>query len=250
MGIFRNRSEATAPRRPQPGVLAEGIQLRSAQNANTGFDILEQAINRQRPRHYADLPHLVACGHRWLAASPPPTNVMCFSDPSDDFVAVAAWQGDSDTDFGLFMVGAAGARRDLPIMAQWRAGDPTLAPVGTIPAKSIALTVPPVRPDFAEEIVRTAGFPVTPANVAAMRDIVIELLVIKAQEYISSQSRQLATDFAVRHRQSTDPQTILRDLGDWNGDVLPYIQDLPVRIRAIILRPEGHDNVAARMPRP
>ncbi|GGM82531.1 hypothetical protein ACFFX1_22710 [Dactylosporangium sucinum] len=43
---------------------------------------------------------------------------------------------------------------------------------------------------------------------------------------------------------------ILRDLGTRYTDLLPYIQDLPARIRALILVPESRGNIAARMPQP
>jgi hypothetical protein len=122
--------------------------------------------------------------------------------------------------------------------------------MGLFSKRARPAAVPAVPVDFAEDILDQAGFAATDANVVATRDFFIELLLIKAQEFIGSQSPQQAASFAARHRRTTDPQTILQELGDWDPDVIPYIQDLPARIRALILRPENRVHLADRLPQP
>ena len=110
--------------------------------------------------------------------------------------------------------------------------------------------VPVVPVNFVEDILGHAGFAVTEANVVATRDFFIELLLIKAQQFIGSQSPQQAASFAARHRRTTDPQLILQELGDWDPDVIPYIEDLPDHLRAFILRPDNRVHLAERLPQP
>jgi hypothetical protein len=228
--------------------LSTGLQLHSSRSTDEAFDILEGRLERDQPRSHPELPHVVPCGHRWNGGGPEPERVVCFTADGDEFVVVAAWPLDDGCELGLFVLGAAGADRHVPIVTTWQLADRSLTITGSFPPKSISLTEPPVPADYVEEIVRTAGFATTRANIAAMGEWVIELHLIKAQEYINSQSRQQAARFVADHRGPTDPQTVLRDLGNWNSSVIPHIQDLPVRIRAMLVEPGTHDVVAERLP--
>jgi hypothetical protein len=67
------------------------------------------------------------------------------------------------------------------------------------------------------------------------------MFLIKAQEYIGSQDQRRAARFVEEHRPTPMnaldlPQLILDDLGAWNPGVLPYVQELPYRVRAILLQ--------------
>jgi hypothetical protein len=228
--------------------LSAGLRLRSSLSIEEAFDTLERRLERDEPRKYPELPHVVPCGHRWNGGGPEPERVVCFTVDGDEFVVVAAWPAGDGCELGLFVLGAAGADRHLPIVTTWQLADRSLNITGSFPPKSISMAEPPVRADYAEEVVRAAGFSTTRANVATMSEWLIELHLIKAQEYIGSQSRQQASRFVADHRGPTDPQTVLRDLGNWNTSVIPYIQDLPVRIRAMLLRPEDRDVIAERLP--
>jgi hypothetical protein len=67
------------------------------------------------------------------------------------------------------------------------------------------------------------------------------MFLIRAQEFISSQDAHAAKRFVHDHPaiNRIDPlshlQAILDDLGLWNPQVIPYIQDLPYRARSILV---------------
>jgi hypothetical protein len=63
-------------------------------------------------------------------------------------------------------------------------------------------------------------------------------LLVKAYQFINSQNPRYAQAFVDEHRGMPDLQRILDDLGGWNPGVLPYIQDLPLRLRGLMLEPE------------
>lgn len=66
------------------------------------------------------------------------------------------------------------------------------------------------------------------------------MFLIKAFEYISTEDPQLAERFVDQHRWDGEPfapfyRGVFEDLIAWNPTVLPYIQQLPTRIRALLL---------------
>jgi hypothetical protein len=66
------------------------------------------------------------------------------------------------------------------------------------------------------------------------------MFLLKANQFISSQDARLASRFVDDHQLRPDNaerllQDILDDLAAWNPQVIPYIQELPYRNRAILL---------------
>jgi hypothetical protein len=66
------------------------------------------------------------------------------------------------------------------------------------------------------------------------------MFLIKAHEFISAKNPRAAERFIDDHSWSPgagigQSQSVLNDLAAWNHSVLPYMQDLPARCRAIML---------------
>ena len=99
---------------------------------------------------------------------------------------------------------------------------------------------PRIAESYYSEILTTAGFPLTADNLAATRQMVGEMLLVKAWQFISSQNQHQADTFMRNHTQTglatvASNQKILDDLVAWDRDVAPYIDDLPTRVRRILL---------------
>lgn len=111
-------------------------------------------------------------------------------------------------------------------------------------SKSV-MQAPRVPRAYYTDMLTEAEYPCTPDNIDGLCRQVAELLLIKAQEFISSRSRAQSDAFVRAHRLSGPAtpefnQRILDDLVGWDSDVAPYIDDLPARIRRILLeRREG-----------
>lgn len=90
---------------------------------------------------------------------------------------------------------------------------------------------------------QAVGYPLTPGNRARLAQQLTMMLLIKCQEIISSQEGPRGAErFIETHKRRADrtsltgpPRSALHMLAEWNPGVLPYIQDLPLRYRAMLL---------------
>lgn len=64
---------------------------------------------------------------------------------------------------------------------------------------------------------------------------------LKAYQLISSQDQLLGSRFIEEH-DGASPQQVLEDLGSWDHDVVPYIQDIPGRIKGLLLENTAEGN--------
>jgi hypothetical protein len=199
---------------------------------------LESVLDGYRPRRYEHLPHWVDTGFNWLGSGPAPSRVISGQDAAGDFLLVALWPVGAGTEAGLFPLGSGDDRLGLPIIGHWKMQDPSLTSVGLFPAASVALRAPRIPAGYLETTLQLGGKQPTPDNIAALRDMTAQQMLVKAYQFISSQNERQAQAFVDARRQTTDLQRILDDLGDWDPGVLPYLQDLPLRIRGLMLSPE------------
>jgi hypothetical protein len=104
-----------------------------------------------------------------------------------------------------------------------------------------------VTEEYYRGTLREAGFPESVENLAAMVRMTGEMFLIKAQGFIATQDKRAAEAFVDTHavpspqNYSAWPQDILNDLVSWNPEVSPHIQDLPARVRAILLQTRGSE---------
>lgn len=240
MGIFSKRKGSEQSSSQPVGQLGAGRRLRSERSIAESLETLSEVIASYRPQKYEHLPHFVDCGYVWQAEPPAPQRAICCNDENQDFVLVTLWPIDGGSQAGLFELGGTGS--SSTIIGHWKARDRSLTSIGTVPGGSVALRAPEIPGDFAEHILRTAGYPPTPRNLTATEEMIAQQFLVKAHQFISSQSRPDADRFVAAHRPAGELRTILNDLAAWNPGVLPYIQDLPMRVRAIMLEPDMHSS--------
>jgi hypothetical protein len=215
--------------------IGPGRRMRTELDPDGCEELLEEILSTYRERRYVHLPHHVDCGHEWLGEGPPPDRAVCFTDGQDKWLLLTVRRQGSGSELGLFRLGG-DERETPPVIGHWKMRDQSLLSIGSIPAGSVAITAPRIPADLAEDLVRSAGYPLTAANVAAAATMLEQQFLLKAHQFINSQEPGYADEFVARHR-STGLQEIVRDLAAWNTIVLPYVQDLPWRIRALMLEP-------------
>jgi len=155
---------------------------------------------------------------------------------------VALWSREDGSDVGIFAIQDTESRLiSPPLIENLQRRDESFAPAGHFEDRPMTLAAPVLPKDFSEEIVRTAGYPTSPGNIEVITLQLCEMFMVKAQEFINTSNPAASSRF-VEGRVAGRPmgiallQDILTDLGSWgNHEFLPYIQELPVRCRAILL---------------
>lgn len=238
MGLFSKRQPAA----PAPPILGSGRRLRSALTTKECLATLRAILLDYRAPKYPHLPPYVTPGWDWLG--PPderPTGTVVCEDSNDDFLLVAFWPQASGTELGMFPLGAGDERLSaMPIIGHWKQRDVSLASIGLHPRGLIGLTAPRLPPDFLPKIVTAANVPVTAGNLQAVEQKVSQMLTIKGYELISMSDRPGGDRFVEAHRWYPGAglahcQRILDDMAEAKRAAIPYIQELPMRVRAILL---------------
>lgn len=243
MGLFsprRTREPAAAGSPP----MGSGRKLRTALSLPDALGNLEALLGTYRTPKYRAMPAFHRAGYRWLASDvTEPDAVVSFSDNRDEFMLATFWAGDGATEWGLFPLGGGDDRLvELPLIGNWKMRDRTLSSAGTLPAGMIVLAPPVITEGYLDELLHAGGAAATPRNRAELGLQLAQMLLIKAQEFISSKDPAAASRFVDRHRlagQSPERlmQGILDDLAAAYFGTLPYIQDLPDRFAALLLEP-------------
>jgi hypothetical protein len=253
MGFFKRRGSANDTSRAQtPSIgLGSGRRLRSDLQATdcmatlgsvlTGYGLPASVVDG-KPSKYRT-PY-VAAGWRW-AGSPneEPGSVVSFQDSNQQVLFAAFWPITAGTEIGVFPVGEGDQRLSaLPIIGHWKQQDPSLSSIGVIPTDQVLITPPHVRDEYFVEIVEASGYPLTLDNLAAVGGTIARMFLGKAFELIVTKDRRVADQFVQNHsyeitsfNEYSHSQRVLDDLGRWDPVVLFYIQDLPMRVRALAL---------------
>jgi hypothetical protein len=121
-----------------------------------------------------------------------------------------------------------------------------------MPGGTVALTVPVLPADYLILTLQAAGYVAAPDNLWQLERHVAQLLRAKAHEiigsrdrgFVGSRDRGFAERFVATH-ENASPQAVLDNLGSWDPAVLPYIQDLPYRVRAILLERDQNGRLNA-----
>lgn len=244
MGFFRRRGTSGETSHPQFPHLGSGRRLRSVLALPNCLAHLEAILLSYRPLESAYRTPYVVPGWRWNGSQQqekPPETIITFGGADGEPLFSAFWPDRSGTEFGLFPLGSGDERlSSLPIIGHWKQRDASLTSIGIVPGGLITLAPPYVPDHFVEELLKTAGFPFTPYNVEAIGTMVGRMFLAKAHQFIASQDPRSADRFIQSHAYTGGPlrefyQRVLDDLAAWNPDILPYIQDTPMRVRAISL---------------
>lgn len=240
MRLFGGKAAEPAPAQGV-GRLGPGRKLRSDSDVARCRETLDAIVDTYRPRKYAELPHVVDSGYEWYGEGRP-AYVVSLTDDRDDYLLVTLCGSMSGSEIGIFPLGSDDQSMMMPLPGHWKMRDSSLASIGRYPGGTVSLREPPIPDDYVKGTLAKAGVPVTPPNVIALQNMMAQQFVVKAYQFISSQQPAFADTFAARHRDSTDLRAILRDLAAWNPGVLPYIQDLPMRVRALLLERETFES--------
>jgi hypothetical protein len=237
--------------------LGSGRRLRSDLSPGDCVQVLRQVFDGYRPRRRPDMEPLVPTGIRWTAADGTPSIAMSGSDESDDFVLFTLAPAGQGAEAAIFPLDGG----NLAVAGHWKQRDRSLTSVGSWPSGTVWLTPPPIDESLVYGTLRAAGYPVTPGNVAKMAQQFTMLFLVKCQEFVSSrEGARGAERFMTIHQQWQQQgspsladllQAPLRLLAEWEPAVLPYVQDLPMRIRSILLEPaaDGHGSSWSELER-
>ena len=240
MGIFSKKAPAqTSSARPSARIGA-GIRLSSDRDGAASATTLEALLASYRTPRYQHLPSHITPGWEWRGpAGDQPDAVVQFEDGNDDITWAFVWSRPSGSEIGLVSLGGDG---DL-VASQWQALDPSLTRTGSLDAGLAVLLPPPVTQDLYRRTLAAAGFPATPANLTDIGRQSCVMYAIKADELIRRKDPRAADRFGRDHAWQPGTsyvdlgQQIFDDMARWNMGVLPYLQQLPERVRAIILEP-------------
>ncbi len=242
MGLFRRHATSRETSHTQVPPLGSGHRLSSELVLTDCMANLEAILLNYQPPRSIYRSAYVFPGWRWNGQSEKsPETVISFVDSNNDFLLAAFWPDRSGTECSLFPLGSGDERlSSLPIIGHWKQRNPSLTSIGVFPGGQITLAPPRVPDQFFNEILRTAGFPSTPHNIEIIGIKVGEMFLARAHQFMASRDPRSADRFIQSHRYNSGPlqefcQSILNDLAAWNPDVLPYIQDTPMRVRAISL---------------
>ena len=231
---------AAEPGRPAPGIL-----LTSTLDPDGCLRVLGQTLLSFRVPEYTYLPSFTSVGWAWAGGSAPvPETVISCADRTGDDVLVALWPARRGSLIGLFPLTGGDEqadRLDSSMLAPWRRHDTSLSgTVAGLEAGLIRLAPPVLAAGYAEEIVSAAGYRATRRNTQVVMRTAGSLFLARAQQFIEHREPRMARRFVRDHplpqpMSAATLQEIVNDLARWNPGVLPYLQWMPVRTRAIML---------------
>ncbi|MFC5947931.1 hypothetical protein ACFQH9_06555 [Pseudonocardia lutea] len=237
MGFFSRRAGAAdIPVRRPVLVLDSGRRMRAGVDLDQCLDNLCRLL----PEPRQGIPKLLPADAAWLGAERPPDAFGSFFDDEGRFVVAPFWAEGDTTQFGLFPLDSGPDRLMLPLIGHYAGTFGSLSSIGTFEAGSVELGPPRLTEHLLNSTLEEAGYPVQPENLQVLADQMQTMVLLKSSEFITSQDPGYAPHFIEQHREA-DLGTVLTDLATWNPDVLPYVQDLLYRIRAILLErsPDG-----------
>jgi hypothetical protein len=201
---------------------------------------LSQVLNVAAPTPYVQMKTPHDSHVTWHGDGPQPAEAWSCSYGQDDIFVFALWPTGSGTEIGFFPLGGSEESLSTPLIGQWKQVDPSLRSIGRIEPMRLTLHPPRLPEDYYDETLRLAGKTISPANREALVRQTALMFVLKAQGYIAIQDQRGAERFVDSHAWNGDlslPQSILNDVADWNYGVVPYLQDLPWRVRGLLLEP-------------
>jgi hypothetical protein len=245
MGLFKKRTE-TPTGQPGTAPLGSGRRLRSSLSGLDCLSALNEIVGSYRQPTYEHLPLVIEPGWAWTGVDEdPPTQAVSCGDQNDDFLLIALWPQPQGTNLGLFPLGGGDDRLSgLPIVGHWKQRDSSLSSIGLVPSGRIRLAAPVLAENYCSEILQAGGYPDTESNREATCGLVNQMMLVKAHSFLSTGDSQAADRFVDGHRWIPGsgiqgPQSILSGVCVAMPGVLPYIQDLPLRVRAILLDNQG-----------
>lgn len=127
----------------------------------------------------------------------------------------------------------------LPLIGHWKQRDASLTSIGQAEA-GLAITAPPVPDDYVEELIQRLGLPLNEETRLKAAAELHQMFVLKAVTFMQSEPESVAHGFIADQRNLPlgveGLRMILTNLARWKTGVIPYIQDVPLRVRALIVQ--------------
>ena len=242
MDLF-SREQCRPGATAQARVPGPGIALTSALDQDGCLRALGRTLLGFRVPEYTHLPPFTQASWAWNGepGQAPEMLLICI-DRTGDYVLVALWPGSRGCRIGLLPLGAdQPAGLECSLLTAWRQRDISLSmPTGDLAAGLITLIPPVLPPGWVAEIVSAGGYRPTRRNTQVAARAAGSLFLGRAELFIEHRKPRAARRFVRRHswRQPTNEaalQEIIDDLARLDPGVLPYLQWLPVRTRAMML---------------
>jgi len=244
MGLF-TKSKPPVGKPLGQASLAGGRRLRSRLAPRECARLLEEVFSTYRSPVHEGMPLLAPAGVRWTAVEGKPARRLSGFDRNTRFLLITlGGAADGTTDVGIFALGPGGDDARDPVIGDWKARDPSLTAAGFWPAATAWLTRPPVSDGYIDDILAAAGYPATPRNQLRIADLLFRMMLIKGEELIQlRQSHAVAREFTKTQQARADwssslagpHRALLQALAEWDADFLPFLQDVPLRMRSVAL---------------
>ena len=243
MGLFSSeqRLPGIAAEPPAPG---RGLTLTSALDEDGCLRALGRTLLTFRVPEYTHLPTFTEASWAWHGEpGQAPRKVLICADRAGDYVLVALWPDPRGCRIGLVPLGGDQRSGELEcsVLVAWRLRDLSLSRPAAGLAAGLIRLVPPVLPSgWVAEIVSAAGYPPTRRNIQIAARAAGSLFLGRAELFTEHREPRAARRFVRRHsrRQPMNEaalQEIIDDLAGTDPGVVPYLQWLPVRARALML---------------
>jgi hypothetical protein len=226
-------------------VFGSGRRLTSSQNSTDVIDSVGRVLDVHSPAPYAAMGALHRAQVEWRGDGPRPVATFTCTYGADEIFVLTMANDGPGTLIGLFPLG-----NDLttPLVGQWKQADGSLSSVGTFAPGTVALRPPTLASSYFEDMLRAAGFDTRKENALQLCEQVLSMFNVKAYQFITSAEPWAAESFISQHRWTGDLDAcdrLLADLGNWNRSVIPYIQDLPDRVRGLLLERDSTGSLTA-----
>lgn len=244
MGIFSKRPVPAA----HPATFSAGRALETDTGYEHALDSLSDAFDHFSPTPYQ---HMRPFGYSrvlWYGEQPAPQVVATASyRPTNDAITCAFFDAGGRTRAYLYVLGG---DTQHPIIGNWKQHEPSLRSVGAAPAGALALTAPVVPQNYLSDLVMQGGFEPTPSNIGIAGAHASEMFLLKCHQHIGGMLGQSASvRFADSHEDTSVAglQRILDDFAELLPGGTPYIQDIPERIRGLLLEPSDDGQRTGRI---
>lgn len=221
--------------------LGVGAELMVSAHAPQVREVVEEILSAARPRQYPQLPRLVPAGWTWLGTpAEQPALGYAGVDAGSRPIFVALKDQGGATQCWLFP-GDPSRGDPLPELIEALRQRVPVASTTPAPAGLVGLTAPPIPDSLVEDVITATARTVSPANRSAVGDMFLTQVKFKAAQTIQNaqdHTRAVAyldTWATVRGGPLVVARTVLEDLCRWDPTVTAYLQDWPLRMRAILI---------------
>jgi hypothetical protein len=235
MGLFKKKNPPESAL-PQPSRYGPGRRFSSENDPVRTEQALSNALTINSPTPYEHMKPLHNARVTWHGDGSQPTAGWSCSYGSDEKFVFTVWPSGSGSEVGFFPLGGSEESLGTPLIGQWKQLDPSLQSIGRFESGLLTLNPPQLTDSYYNDTLTIAQKSVTDMNRMVLIEQTALMFVLKAQGYIAGTDPRGADDHAWNGDLAM-PQRILDDMAQWNHGVVPYLQDLPWRVRGILLEP-------------